>query len=113
MGTHKHRALVRSPRLLLFNPAIDGKSFAYVRSDARRSRLMVRGRRGHGSGRILFTLKRSGGELFSDALTDSVAFVTILEPSASNADATIVRVSRRRPQRLQERAPRGGGNHRY
>ena len=65
MGTHKHRALVRSPRLLLFNPAVDGKSFAYVRSDARRSRLMVRGRRRHGSGRILFTLKRSGGELFS------------------------------------------------
>ena len=113
MGTHKHRTLVRSPRLLLFNPAVAGKSFVYVRSDARRSRLMVRGRRRHGSGRILFTLKRSGGELFSDALTDSVAFVTILEPSASNADATIVRVSRRRPRRLQERAPRGGGNHRY
>ena len=36
----------------------------------------------HGSGRMLFTLKRSGGELFSDALTDSVAFATILEPSA-------------------------------
>ena len=113
MGTHKHRTLVRSPRLLLFNPAVAGKSFVYVRSDARRSRLMVRGRRRHGSGRILFTLKRSGGELFSDALTDSVAFLTILEPSASNADATIVRVSRRHPRRLQERAPRGGGNHRY
>ena len=25
MGTHKHRALVRSPRLLLFNPAVDGE----------------------------------------------------------------------------------------
>ena len=113
MGTHKHRALVRSPRLLLFDPAVDGKSFAYVRSDARRSRLMVRGRHRHGAGRVLFTLKRSGGELWSDALTDSVAYVTILEPSASNADATIVGVSRRHPKRLQERGPRGGGNHRY
>ena len=50
------------------------------------------------SGRILFTLKRSRGELWSDALTDSVAYVTILEPSAANADATIVGVSRRHPQ---------------
>jgi hypothetical protein len=113
MGTHKHRTLVRSPRLLLFNPAVDGKSFSYVRIDARRSRLMVRGRHRHGAGRILFTLKRSGGELFSDALTDSVAYVTILEPSASKADATIVGVSRRHPRKLRERAPRGGGNHRF
>jgi hypothetical protein len=113
MGTHKHRTLVRSPRLLLFNPAVDGKSFSYVRIDARRSRLMVRGRHRHGAGRILFTLKRSGGELFSDALTDSVAYVTILEPSASKADARIVGVSRRHPRKLRERAPRGGGNHRF
>jgi hypothetical protein len=113
MGTHKQRTLVRSPRLLLFNPAVDGKSFSYVRIDARRSRLMVRGRHRHGAGRILFTLKRSGGELFSDALTDSVAYVTILEPSASKTDATIVGVSRRHPRKLRERAPRGGGNHRF
>ena len=113
MGTHKHRALVRSPRLLLFDPAVDGKSFAYVRSDARRSRLMVRGRHRHGPGRILFTLKRSRGELWSDALTDSLAYVTILEPSASKADASIVGVSRRHPRKLHERGPRGGGNHRF
>ncbi len=113
MGTHKHRTLVRSPRLLLFNPSVDGNSFAYVRSDALRSRLMVRGRHRHGAGRILFTLRRPGGDLFSDALTDSVAYVTILEPSATNADATIVGVSRRHPRRLHERGPRGGGNHRF
>jgi hypothetical protein len=113
MGTHKHRALVRSPRLLLFNPTLAGKSFAYVRSDARRSRLMVRGRHRHGSGRILFTLKRSAGELWSDALTDSVAYVTVLDPSASNADASIIGVSRRHPKPLRERGPRGGGNHRF
>jgi hypothetical protein len=113
MGTHKHRALVRSQRLLLFNPAVDGKSFAYVRSDARRSRLMVRGRQRHGSGRILLTLKRSAGVLYSDALTDSVAYVTVLKPGSSGADATIVGVSRKHPKRLRERAPRGGGNHRF
>jgi hypothetical protein len=113
MGTHKHRALVRSPRLLLFDPAVDGKSFAYVRADARRSRLMVRGRHMHGAGRILFTLKRSGGELWSDALTDSVAYVTVLNPSASNADASIIGVGRGHPKPLRERGPRGGGNHRF
>jgi hypothetical protein len=113
MGTHKHRALVRSRRLLLFDPAVDGKSFAYVRSDARRSRLMVRGRHRHGAGRILLTLKRSKGDLYSDALTDSVAYVTVLKPDGGNADATIVGVSRKHPKRLRERAPRGGGNHRF
>jgi hypothetical protein len=113
MGTHLHRALVRSRRLLLFDPAVDGKSFAYVRSDARRSRLMVRGRHRHGAGRILLTLKRSAGVLYSDALTDSVAYVTVLKPDSSNADATIVGVSRRHPKRLREGAPRGGGNHKF
>jgi hypothetical protein len=113
MGTHKHHALARSRRLLLFAPAVDGHSFAYVRSDARRSRLMVRGRRRHGAGRVLLTLKRSAGDLWSDALTDSVGYVTVLRPSANNADATIIGVSRRHPKRLRERGPRGGGNHRF
>jgi hypothetical protein len=113
MGTHKHRTLVRSRRLLLFDPAVDGRSFAYVRSDARRSRMMVRGRHRHGAGRILFTLKRSAGVLYSDALTDSAGYVTVLRPSGANADATIVGVSRRHPKPLRERAPRGGGNHRF
>ncbi len=113
MGTHKHRALVRSRRLLLFDPAVDGRFFAYVRSDARRSRLMVRGRHRHGAGRILLTLKRSAGVLYSNALTDAVAYVTVLKPDGANADATIVGVSRKHPKRLRERAPRGGGNHRF
>jgi hypothetical protein len=113
MGTQEHRVLMRSPRLLLFDPSVSGHSFAYVRSDARRSRLMVRGRQRQGWGRILFTLKRSAGELTSDALTDSVAYVTVLNPSASAADATIIGVSRRHPKPLRERGPRGGGNHRF
>jgi hypothetical protein len=39
--------------------------------------------------------------------------VTVLHPSAGNADASIVGVSRRHPKRLREHAPRGGGNHRF
>jgi hypothetical protein len=113
LGTRKHRALVRSHRLLLFDPAVAGKSFSYVRSDARRSRLMVRGRHRHGAGRILLTLKRSQGQLYSAALTGSVAYATVLHPSAGGGDATIVGVSRKHPKRLYERAPRGGGNHRF
>src|SRR4051794_24944081 len=111
MGTHKHRTLARSRRLLLFDPAVHGRSFASARADARRSRLMVRVRHRHGAGRILFTLKRSAGQLWSDALTPSVAYATVLRPSASNAAATIIGVNRKHPKRFSERAPRGGGNH--
>jgi hypothetical protein len=113
LGTQQHRALVRSPRLLLFDPAVDGDSFAYVRSDARRSRLMVRRRHATGAGRILITLKRSAGMLWSDALTDGVAYVTVLQPKAEGADASIVGVGRGHAKRLHERGPRGGGNHRF
>jgi len=113
MGTHKRRTLVRSRRLLLFDPSVRGSSFSYVRADARRSRLMVRGRQRHGAGRILFTLKRSAGMLWSDALTGSAAYVTLLQPASGNADASIVRVSRAHTKRLRERVPHGGGNHRF
>ncbi len=114
MGTRKHRALVRSPRLLLFDPAVRGRAFSYVRTDARRSRLMVRRLDGHGPGRVLFSLKRSKGLLWSQALTDRVAYATVIDPSATGGDAAIVGVSRRHPKRLREHAPRGGGgNHRF
>jgi hypothetical protein len=113
MGTHKHRALVRSRRLLLFDPAVDGNSLAYVRADARRSRLMVRRRHAHGSGRVLFTLKRSAGTLYSEALTDGVAYVTVLEPAADHGDASIIGIGRGHAKRLREHSPRGGGNHRF
>ena len=74
---------------------------------------MVRGRHRHGAGRILFTLKRSAGVLWSDALTGSGAYVTVLKPDGANADASIVGVTRKHPKPLRERAPRGGGNHRF
>jgi hypothetical protein len=112
MGTQKHRALVRSRRLLLFDPSVKGRSFAYVRTDARRSRLMVRRRHSHGPGRVLFSLGRSKGALWSNALTGGFAYATIVQPSSTNPDATIVGVGRRHPKRLRQHAPRGGGNHR-
>jgi hypothetical protein len=113
MGTRKHRALVRSPRLLLFDPSVNGRSFAYVRTDARRSRLMVRRFRAGGAGRVLLALGHSKGVLWSNALTGSVAYATILQPSSSNPDATIVGVRRKHPKRFRQRGPRGGGNHRF
>ncbi|HSR26796.1 MAG TPA: hypothetical protein VLW53_24825, partial [Candidatus Eisenbacteria bacterium] len=113
MGTDEQRTLVSSRRLLVFDPAIDGSSFSYVRTDARHSRLMVRGLRRHGPGRVLLDLRPSAGTLWSDALTDSAAYVTVLEPAASGADATIIGVGRAHPKRLREHAPRGGGNHRF
>ena len=113
MGTRKHRALVRSGRVLLFDPSVKGRSFAYVRTDARRSRLMVRRRHGHGAGRVLLSLGRSKGVFGANALTDSLAYATILQPSSSNPDARIVGVGRRHPKRFRQRGPRGGGNHRF
>ena len=113
LGTRRHRALVRSPRTLLFDPSVKGRSFAYVRTDARRSRMMVRRFDAHGAGRVLFSLGRSKGLLWSNALTDSVAYATILQPSSNNPDATILSVGRRHPKRFHQRGPRGGGNHRF
>jgi hypothetical protein len=113
LGTRKHRALVRSGRLLLFDPSVTGAAFSYVRTDARRSQLMVRRRHGHGPGRVLLSLKPSAGMLWSNALTDAFAYATVINPSASGGDATIVGVSRRHPKRLRQRPPRGGGNHRF
>jgi hypothetical protein len=113
MGTSKHRALVRSRRLLLFAPSVKGRTFAYVRADARRSRLMVRRRHAHGAGRVLLSLGRSRGVLWSNALTDSTAYATILQPTSGGSDARIVGVSRRHPRRFHQRGPRGGGNHKF
>jgi hypothetical protein len=112
MGTRKHRVLVRSRRMLLFDPSVNWRSFAYVRTDARRSRLMVRRRHSRGPGRVLLSLRRSKGVLWSNALTRSFAYATIVQPSSTNPGATIVGVSRRHPKQLRQRAPRGGGNHR-
>ena len=113
LGTRKHRALVRSPRLLLFDPAVSGGSFTYVRTDARRSRLMIRRLNRGGPGRMLFSVPRSTGILWTSALVPGTAYVTVMKPSATGRDATIVQVQRRKGKRLGRHAPRGGGNHRF
>jgi hypothetical protein len=110
VGTPKQRTLVRSGRLLLFAPAVNGRTFTYVRTDARRSRLMIRKLRRGGPGRVLFTIRRSTGILWTTALVPDIAFVTVMRPSSSGRDATIVQVDRK-GKRLRTRAPRGGGNH--
>ena len=66
----------------------------------------------HGPGRVLLALKRRFGQLWSSALTEGFAFVTVLEPGTGGANARIVQVDRK-GKRLARRAPRGGGNHRY
>jgi len=112
LGTQQSRAVVRSNRVLLFDPSVKGKSFTYVRTDARRSRLMIRRFRRGGPGRVLLALKRRFGQLWSSSLTERSAFVTVLEPGTSSANARIVQVDRK-GKRLRRRAPRGGGNHRF
>jgi hypothetical protein len=113
LGTQQFRAVVRSNRVLLFDPSVKGKSFTYVRTDARRSRLMIREFRGHGPGRVLLALKRRFGQLWSSALTEGSAFVTVLEPGTAAANARIVQVDRK-GKRLRRRAPHhGGGNIRF
>jgi hypothetical protein len=110
VGTAKQRTLVRSGRLLLFSPAVNGRTFTYVRTDARRSRLMIRKLRRGGPGDVLFTVRRSAGILWTTALVPGTAYVTVMRPSSSGRDATIVQVDRK-GKRLRMRAPRGGGNH--
>jgi hypothetical protein len=112
VGTRKHRVLVRSGRLLLFDPAISGRFFTYVRTDARRSRLMIRRVRGRGPGRVLLAVRRRAGILWTSALVPGSAYVTVMKPSATGRDATIVQVDRR-GKRLRARGPRGGGNHKF
>jgi hypothetical protein len=111
VGTREHRALVRSGRLLLFDPAISARTFTYVRTDARRSRLMIRRLRARGPGRVLLAVRRSTGVLWTTALIPGSAYVTVMKPSATGRDATIVQVDRK-GKRLRQGAPRGGGNHR-
>jgi hypothetical protein len=112
LGTQQFRAVARSNRVLLFDPSVKGKAFTYVRTDARRSRLMFRRFRGSGPGRVLLALKRRFGQLTSSSLTEGAAFVTVLEPGTASANARIVQVDRK-GKRLRRRAPRGGGNHRF
>jgi hypothetical protein len=93
LGTRKRRTLVRSRRALLFNPAVKGRRIAYVISRRGRSTLMIRARKRRGAGRRAFGLRRRAGVLWSTALTEGAAYVTILRPSATDPGAEVVRVA--------------------
>jgi hypothetical protein len=94
LGSRKRRILVRSKRKgeLLFNPAVKGRTFAYVRQSAKRGRLLVRRLKRRGGGHRVFGAKRSNGMLWSTALTEGAAYVTLLHPSATDPGAEVVRV---------------------
>ena len=113
MGTRKHRALVRSPRLLLFDPSVEG---TLVRVCAkRRAPQPPDGPPPAGARRRPGALL--AGPLQGGALVERAHRLGRLrdDPAAErrNPDATIVGVSRRHPKRFQQRGPRGGGNHRF
>lgn len=94
LGNRKRRVLVRSKRkgVLVFNPTIKGRAFAYVRDSGRRSRLQVRRLKRRGGGDRVFGAKRSNGVLWSASLTKGAAYVTLLHPSATDPGAEIIRV---------------------
>ncbi|MDP9188713.1 MAG: hypothetical protein M3O25_05625, partial [Actinomycetota bacterium] len=115
LGTRKRRTLVRSGRLLLYSPAIKGRSFVYTRTDGRRSRLLIRRVDKRGSGKVLYSIKRSRATLWSASLSQRFAYVTVLNPSSASSQARIVKTPRKAAKRgrLGARPPRGGGNHRF
>ena len=102
LGTRKRRTLLRSRRALLFNPAVKGRRFAYVASRRGRSTLMVRARKRRGAGRRVFGVRRRAGVLWSTALTEGAAYVTLLRPSATDPGAEVLRVA------LKGRKKKGG-----
>ena len=72
--------LVRSRSIGLSNPALGGKRVLYVRHERRRDLLKLARLRGGGKGRTL--ISRRGGTLWSTALTDERAYVTVIQGTA-------------------------------
>ena len=103
LGTRKRRTLIRSGSALLFNPAVKGRSFAYVRTAGRGSRLMVRKRSKRGRGKSVFGVRRSRGMLTSTALTEGRAYVTLLHPSATDPGAEVVEVALKRKKKQKRK----------
>jgi hypothetical protein len=114
LGTKIRRTLERSGRLQLFSPSVDGKTFGYVRSDARRGYFMQRRFKGNGPGQVLYALRRVHGQLWSTALSGDTAYVTVLDADATRPSARIVQVDRKgKRHRKLGRGPWGGGNHKF
>jgi len=72
------RVLASSRRALLFNPAIKGRTVAYVRSGRRGGPVRIKKRRRRGAGRVAMSRGRRKGALWSLALTDRRLFATVL-----------------------------------
>jgi hypothetical protein len=103
VGARKSRTLIRSGRDLLFNPAVKGRSFVYVRSDGRRSRLMLRRRAKGGRGKSVLGVRRARGVLTSTALTEGFAYVTLLHPSAVGAGAEVLKTKLKRGKKKRKK----------
>ncbi len=92
-SNHKKRAkatVMRSRTEGLSNPSIRGRSLLYVRSTRRADHLKLRSVGGHGKGRTL--LSRPTGALWSTALDDRRAYVTVI--GGSRPRQRIVSVNR-------------------
>ena len=83
-----------------------GRSFAYVRTAGRGSRLMVRKRSKRGRGKSVFGVRRSRGMLTSTALTEGRAYVTLLHPSATDPGAAVLRAELKSKKKKKMRKKR-------
>lgn len=75
----RQRTLLSSRRMLLFNPSINGRRIAYVRTKRGGSQLFVKRVKRRGKGRKLLGIGKRRGTLWTTALTDRRAYVTVLE----------------------------------
>jgi hypothetical protein len=73
---HAKSTLLHSRSEGLSNPSLRGSSLLYVRSSARADRLKIASVGGHGAGRTL--LSRETGTLWSTALSEKRAYVTVI-----------------------------------
>lgn len=114
LGTDSRRTLVKSGRLQLYSPSVKAGTFGYVRSDARHGYFLQRRFKGKGPGEVLYALRRAHGQLWSTALGENIAYVTVLDADAGRPSARIVQVDRngKRHGKLGRR-PWGGGNHTF
>lgn len=114
LGTKRRRALVKSGRLQLYSPSVDGNTFGYVRSDARRGYFLQRRFKGEGPGQVLYALRRVHGQLWSTAFSGDIAYVTVLDADATRPSARIEQVDRKgNRHRKLGRGPWGAGNHKF
>ena len=95
LGARRSRTILRSRFAGLFNPAVGGRRIVYVRSSRGRDRLMVRRRRGHGPGHVIYSRRRSRGAIWSSALTARRVFFTVLKGRSGQANLLSARLHHR------------------